>query len=1162
MKNFRTKIIVLLSFYLLLGCTDLKHELNTSNFKNPPETSKIYTWWHWMDKAITREGITKDLEAMKQQGIIGATILNVGLFGGKDMGVPQVTFNTREWYEMFRFAIEEADRLGIEIGIHNCDGWSTSGGPWIKPEQSMKQYIWSTTLVEGGQMVTRKLAQPKEKINFYRDVAVIAWPSAINYSNQINLQEISINDSIDASVLADGEPFSFMEVSTNDAVKFSFEQPQLVEKVAIHPHLYFQWGIVDLNSRFDIEVSDNGRAFTKHISIQVTNMNKTSIITIPPVAAKYFRILPREISGLRNNQFINISEIELLEKADAPRYFPAIAFHLEKTVALQPSSMETLVFIDLHESKSIPISLNSVVDLTDKMSEDGTLNWDAPEGNWIISRFGYTTTGSKNGPATAEGTGLECDKMDTSALNHHFRSFPQKLINAAGDFTGNTFKYLFIDSWECTYQNWCDNFLMEFEKRRGYNLLPYLPVLCGNVVGSVGETEALLNDYRKTIADLIEENYFKHFSTLCHQNDMELHAEVIYGGTNYPPLDVLRSNKYIDVPMTEFWAVNQDPGNTDRSNINYSPRARLSAINPTHACVVYNKPLLAAEAYTGFAHYSETPWDLKLYGDMAFNFGVNRMVLHSYVHQPFEKKPGFTLGQWGSHFNRHNHWWQHFSSFSTYQARQQYILQQGKAVSGICYFIGDRMPDFQAKRPLYNLPYGYRADHCNPDILINHLKMHEGKIVLPDRAEYKILLLPDDQVMELATLQKLEKLIDDGAIVVGPKPLTCLSLKNFGPDNQVLKVLADKIWGDIDGTTVFENNYGKGKVFWGKSLEEIFDQEKITPDIENNDKQPDNFLFYHKLLGEQDIYYLVNQSDQAKQVEFIFSVHDKRPSIWDPMNGEVEKCMIYKHENSRTRVPLHFRPRQAYFVVLEETGVDEHIIEIQRAGTKIFPAGETAGRPVILPRIAAKNKNQLEVFSMIKGEFTMVSNTGSSYQVNIPGTETYTVSELSGTIQFNRESENARTVTTDHLISFTAYDDPFIKYFSGTANYNIEFDLPAGWIEPGYSYSFNPGETGATSRIKLNDSILGISWEPGCEIKLGEVLRPGTNTLEVITTNVWRNRLIGDLAQQKSTGKAWTTSPINQYLDKNSELLPAGFIGPVTLLKYKPGYIELNDQVQ
>jgi hypothetical protein len=270
--------------------------------------------------------------------------------------------------------------------------------------------------------------------------------------------------------------------------------------------------------------------------------------------------------------------------------------------------------------------------------------------------------------------------MDKDAVLTHFNSFSKKLVDAAGPYAGNTFKFLLVDSWECGYQNWTQNMMPEFEKRRGYSLMKFIPVLCGDVVGSNAKSEAFLYDFRKTIADLIEENYYKPLSTLCHQNKLEFHSEVIYGDANYPPLDVLRSNSYVDLPMFEFWA-----GHNQQSLPEYRPTARLEANFPVYSSPLYDKPVIGAEAYTGFAHYSESPWLLKPFGDRAFCSGINQLILHSYVHQPTDQKPGMTLGGWAAHFNRNNPWWQYASGWMDYQARVQCVLQQGETVSDILF---------------------------------------------------------------------------------------------------------------------------------------------------------------------------------------------------------------------------------------------------------------------------------------------------------------------------------------------------------------------------------------------------------------------------------------------------------------------------------------------
>ena len=291
------------------------------------------------------------------------------------------------------------------------------------------------------------------------------------------------------------------------------------------------------------------------------------------------------------------------------------------------------------------------------MLPDGILNWDSPAGNWTILRFGFTSTGMLNVPATNEGTGLECDKMDSSAVNLHFNSFTQKLISNAGIYVGNTFKFILIDSWEAAFQNWTDRFPEEFQNRRGYNILDFIPLLCGNVMNSPEESEGVLFDFRKTIAELIESSYFNQFVKLSHRQGLELHAEVIYGGSNYPPIDILKTNSASDLIMGEFWA-----GGYSRSFQDFVPSA--PEIQLTSSAVTgYDKSLNAAEAYTGMAHYSESPAYLKPFGDQMYCSGINQFILHSYVHQPTDQKPGLTLGEFGSHFNRNNTTWPYLQDF-------------------------------------------------------------------------------------------------------------------------------------------------------------------------------------------------------------------------------------------------------------------------------------------------------------------------------------------------------------------------------------------------------------------------------------------------------------------------------------------------------------------
>ena len=765
-------IALLITIFLPLHTYSQNTSLNlhTSNFKNPPSNANLHIWWHWMDGNISKEGITKDLEAMKEQGIVQATILNVGLFHGKSFGVPLVKFETPEWYAMFRWALQEANRLDITIGAHNCDGWSTSGGPWITPQMSMKQFVFTKTIVKGEKKLDIHLKQPFAIQNFYKDVAVVAYKTkdSLN-SSQSAKPIIRMNDSLDAAQLMDGDPVSGVKLNTGDYLQLAASSPLVFDKIAIYPRKPFTWYNTDeYMSVYTISVSNDGKTFRKLIHEKIKGLNKISFIQVPKTTAQYIRISLDELAD--NWLPFTITELELLKENEQPTYSPGVPHISEKTVSVK--SAQEKYFYEPDTSSGDMLQSNDVIILSDKMTTDGKLHWEIPEGNWTIIRFGYTSTGSTNAPATNEGTGLECDKMDTAATNVHFNSFSKKLIDSAGKFAGNTFKFLLIDSWEAGFQNWTAGFDVSFEKRRGYSLLPYLPLLCGESMNSPMGSEAVLFDFRKTIAELIEQNYYGRFAQLCHQNKMQFHAEVIYGNDAYPPIDVLKANNLADLVMGEFWA-----GGYSRAIEPYKPSGPQVHL-ASSAAIGYNKKLYAAESYTGMAHYSESPAYLKPFGDQAFCAGVNQMILHSYVHQPTDKKPGMTLGEFGSHFNSNNLYWPYMKPWLEYQTRIQYILQQGTATPDVLYYLGDQLPQFYTPNQNNTLPFGYLLTACNFDMLQNRIKVQNGKMILNDKGNYSLLCLPEYPYMNYKTLQRLDTLVQQGANVLGPKPLYSFSLED------------------------------------------------------------------------------------------------------------------------------------------------------------------------------------------------------------------------------------------------------------------------------------------------------------------------------------------------------------------------------------------------
>ncbi len=1094
-KNQLPKILLWTSLLCILAftwsCEKTSKESFVSNeeFLHPKNETKVHTWWHWMQGNLSKEGITKDLEAMKAQGIVQATILNVGhLVKDRYYGVPKVKFASDEWYNMFSWALQEAKRLDIKIGAHNCDGWSSSGGPWITPEQSMKMFTWSKITVAGNRNISQKIDRPFAKKDFYRDVAVVAYPAeSLENSFASANPQITLDDTTNAQILSDGSPVSALIVSNGSTIVLKFMNPFKAEKLSILPRKEFSWGDLSAHrSNYALSVSDNGKTYKKIKEFEIKGLNITNEILFTPVSAKYFKL---EIKSDGNNESwlaFKIAEIELLKKDEKPKYQSSIPFSQDKVGALKANDKKNFEFSGTDQS--LAIAENTIIDITDKMKEDGTLNWDAPAGNWNIIRFGYTTTDAHNGPATKEGEGLECDKMDTGAIAYHFSQFPQKLIDKAGDMAGNTFKFLLIDSWECGYQNWTKAMPEEFEKRRGYKITNFIPALCGERVNDASTSEAFLYDFRKTVSELIEENYFKKFGELCHKNKMEMHAEVIYGGSGYPPLDVLRSNEYAEMPMFEFWA-----GHGKETFPEYTAQKTVTLDFTASAALFYDKKVFGSEAYTAMAHYSEGPWDLKPFGDRAFCTGINQMILHSYVNQPVDSAPGMTLGPFGSHFNRNNAWFNFAGSWIDYQSRIQSVLRKGQMQADVLYYVGDQLPQFLEPNKGNTVPVGYQIHVCNYDILKNKLTVKDGKLIFGN-VKFSLLTLPENMGMELATLQRIEELVKNGVVVYGQKPTHTLSMKGLKENPGLFSEITNKLWGKIDGSGVTENTYGKGKVFWGSSMETILKKIGVAPDVETDQKDTATFLFTHRVMEDKDIYFVFNQHDQENKRNLFFRSDKSSAMMYNPQTGSVTGIAISKDPNGRIVMPFTFGPKESMIFVFS------------KEEAKVKPEAE----------------NKLKMLE---------------------------ISDIKGTISFNTRGYGENwVVNISALKSFTEFDQKEIKYFSGFATYDLSFSAPKDFVSSTDKVFIDMGVIGSAGSVSLNGESLGTVWIPGTQIEITGKLKE-QNTLKVTVGNVYRNRIVGDYIEFGKLKNVFTSAPVGNFLNKTKSLKPSGLIGPLKLIK-------------
>ena len=1137
-------------------------------FDKPPPEARPWVYWFWLNGNISSNGITADLQAMQRVGIGGVLIMEV------DQGVPvgPADFMGPSWRALFQHVVGEARRLGLEVNMNNDAGWNGSGGPWIKPEQSMQKLVCSETNLAGPMRLEAALRQPETVAGFYRDVAVVAFPTPGSYR-------------------------------------------------------------------------------------------------IPAIRAK--------------------AMYETGYAGGIPRQ------------TLPPEMV---------------IDRNAMVTLTSKMDATGRLAWDVPPGQWTVLRFGRTTTGVENAPAPKTGRGLECDKLSREGIEAIFAGMMDRLAADNHLKPGNAGPGLVathIDSWENGSQNWTPRMREEFQKRRGYDLSPFLPVFTGRVVESLEVSERFLRDLRQTVSELVVENYAARTRELAHANGLRFTVEA-YGS----PCDFIPYGGQADEPMGEFW----------------SPSGAMETCKGMAGCAhVYGRRIVGAEAFTAGdqERWLEHPAAIKALGDRAFCEGINRFVVHRYALQPWPelRQPGMTMGPWGQHYERTQTWWEETPAWHHYLARCQFLLRQGLYAADLCYLQAETPPQGFGDHPRQ----GYDWDECAADVVLQRMSVQDGRLVLPGGMSYRLLVLPATQTMTPALLRKLKALAEAGATIVGSPPQRSPSLSGYPQCDAEVKELAARIWADCDGLRLTERRLGRGRVVWQTEPEKVLRRSGIAPDFVS--ERPLRHI--HRIAGDADLYFVANSAPLRVNTTATFRVSGKTPHLWWPQSGRRERAPLYQERDGLTTVALTLEPSGSVFVVFRAaSGRDRPVVSLARNGKPLFSAVPEPPLPVVVrtalygvpndPRrtrdVAQKVRRFLEqgqysfpVSAMAEGDdpapnviktlTVEYSIGGKLYSVRGPDPTTIylTADVLKITVEkarygvladpkrtrdvrdrvqrladagetsfqvarmaegddpavlvvktleldYTRNGEHVSTrgtdpevidlkqpvldqpervadvtgaspgrirvlafepglyqartaagkrrernltglpapvqlggpwevrfapnlgapqaATFDRLISWTARLEAGIKYFSGAATYFKTFRLPPRMPSGRRRLFLDLGRVEVMARVKLNGKDLGLLWKPPFRLDITDAVSSGENKLEVRVINLWPNRMIGDEQLPEDSDrypegnlKAWPQwlqagkpSPAGRICfstwrlwKKTDTLLDSGLLGPVTI---------------
>jgi hypothetical protein len=1087
-------------------------------FKNPPDSAKPRVWWHWMNGNITKEGIKLDVEWMKRAGIGGFQNFDAAL-GTPKLVDKRLVYMTPDWKEAFRYTTELADKLGLEEAIAGSPGWSESGGPWVKPSDAMKKFVWSEMLLPGGRHFTGTLPKPPSVSGpfqnlplvdfiallmgqkappppeFYRDTAVIAFrvPESDVPISDLQPKVTSSAGTIDASLLWDGDlvktnSLPMAPVGQHAWIQFEFTKPQTMRALTLAmggPKNPFA-DAATIPPGPDLQASDDGQTFRKIITVPGDGAQETTI-AFPATTARFFRVSfttqppPKNPFGF---DLSTLGDIKLPPPATDHK-IAELVLHPGARISRFEEKAAFATLPDLYQYPTPAVAATDVVqkadvlDLTIKMSPDGTLDWTPPSGHWMVLRMGYSLTGVTNHPASPEGTGPEVDKLNPEHVRAYMTTYLDNYKSAVGPLMGKLgLEYVINDSWEAGTQNWTENLMAEFSKRRGYDLRPWIPVLTGRVVESAEASDRFLWDFRKTLSEMLVEYHYDLIENLLKERGMGHYGESHEEGRAFigDGMAVKRSD---DIPMAAMWT--QVPGvNTEQYGYDADIRESASVAH------IYGQNLVAAESLTAmFGPWAWSPKTLKPTADKELAMGLNRFVIHTSVHQPLTdgRTPGLSLGPFGQWFTRNETWAEQAKAWTAYLARNSYLLQQGRFAADIVYFYGEDSnltALFLHKAP--EIPAGYNFDYINADALIHKLSFSNGELTTPSGMRYRVLALdPFSQHMSLPVLRKIRDLVAAGASVVGGKPVSTPSLSD---DPAEFQKIADQLWGGGPGL--------KGHVYGDKSLADVLDSMQIPPDFTYSKSQPDTeLLFVHRKLGDGDFYFVDNRHDRPETVNATFRVKGKEAELWHADTGAIEPAS-FQISGDKTTVPLQLEPWGTIFVVFRK------------------PAH---GPSRVLPRETETSLATIE----------------GPWQVSF---------------QPNRGAPDQ--VTFEKLTAWNTNAQDGVKYFSGTGTYIKTVQAPPDWFKKGARLWLDLGDVRNLAQLWVNGKPAGIAWKVPYRLEVTRLLKPGDNELRIGVINAWVNRMIGD-RQPNATRKFTFTVPA--FYKPDSPLLPSGLLGPVQVLQ-------------
>ncbi|MBC2605234.1 DNA-binding protein [Pelagicoccus albus] len=1034
-------------------------------FQSPNEDARPWVFWYWMRGAISLEGITADLEAMAEAGIGGAYLMPIFGVDEEPLYEPASPQLSPEFWERVDHSFAEAERLGLRIAMHASDGFAVAGGPWIKPEESMQKVVWSKTFTRGD-AASIVLPQPESLEGYYQDIATFAYPRRAGEGESSNLIKPQVTSSVEgdsAQRLADplnSEPLRSEEPCW---IQYEFETPFTCRSLVIRPHSNnYQ------SNRIKVLASEDGETFRLVRQLESPRHgwqdgDAQFTHSIEETTARYFRFEYDPTGSSPGSEDLDRAKWRTVFKIRGIELYGDARIHAVEGKSGLVWRIDRETTVD-EAPLAACIDPSEIIELSDRLSPDGALDWDPPVGEWTILRMGHTTTGHTNATGGA-GKGLEVDKFNPVAIEKQFDHWFGEALRVAGpDRAGSVLSGFHVDSWECGSQNWSPFFRDEFEKRRGYDIVPYLPLFAGVPIESAERSEEVLRDVRETIGELVVDKFYGTMAKLAKDAGCDFSCESVA-----PTMmsDGIAHFQNVDFPMGEFWL---------QSPTHDKPNDMLDAISGAH---VYGKRIVQAEAFTQLRMaWDEHPGMLKTLGDQNFARGINRFSIHVFTHNPFmDRVPGVTLNGVGLYFQRDQIWWKMGRAWVDYLTRCQALLQLGEPVVDVAVFMGEEMPrrsvlpdrlvsslpgifgEDRVKseetrlafegQPLREMPAGvthsgnmadpedwidplrgYAYDSINRDALLRLATVEDGRIVLPGGGSYAVLVVPQERPMA-----------SQGSVLSDELRDKLAELKK-------------------QGAVVLENVYE----------ESDFSRFGVAPDflaMDENGERLHGLPWSHRRLEDAELYFVSNPNDSEK-LKSTISVRAESgvPELWNPQTGELCAAEAYSIVDDRIEMPLTLEEAESCFILIRPEGLAE------REAAKKWEVAASLGDAV--------------------------------WAITLPGLGQYCLESLQ---------------------SWSEFEEAEVRAFSGVGVYETSFvwDKSSGELAIDLGDVAELAEVYVNGK-----SCGLAWTEPFRVFVPSEFLREGDeNELRIEVANTWRNRLISEFALPEEERSVWTTAPLD-----------------------------------